>query len=106
MLHYVLARAGHEVHEAEDGVEGLAEALRLQPDVALIDVGLPRLVGYEVARRVRATPERRDMLLIALTGYGLAGDRDRALKAGFDLHLVKPVDPEKLLDVLRASSPR
>jgi CheY-like chemotaxis protein len=106
MLHYVLARAGHEVHEAEDGVEGLAEALRLQPDVALVDVGLPRLDGYEVARRVRATPQRRDMLLIALTGYGLAGDRDRALKAGFDLHLVKPVDPEKLLDVLRASSPR
>ena len=106
MLHYVLARAGHEVHEAEDGVEGLAEALRLQPDVALVDVGLPRLDGYEVARRIRATPQRRDMLLIALTGYGLAGDRDRALKAGFDLHLVKPVDPEKLLDVLRASSPR
>lgn len=106
MLHYVLARAGHEVHEAEDGVEGLAAALRLQPDVALVDVGLPRLDGYEVARRVRATPERCDMLLIALTGYGLAGDRDRALKAGFDLHLVKPVDPEKLLDVLRAPSPR
>ncbi len=106
MLHYILAGAGHEVHEATDGVEGLDAALRLQPDVALVDVGLPRLDGYEVARRIRATPERRGMVLVALTGYGLAEDRDRALKAGFDLHLVKPVDPQQLLDVLRAPSPR
>jgi two-component system CheB/CheR fusion protein len=105
MLHYVLAGAGHEVHEAADGAEGLDAALRLRPDVALVDVGLPRLDGYEVARRIRATPERHGMLLVALTGYGLVEDRDRALRAGFDLHLVKPVDPEKLLAVLRVPSP-
>ncbi len=74
-------------------------ALRLEPDVALIDVGLPELDGYEVARRIRAGT-RRDMLLVALTGYGLAEDRERALAAGFDLHLVKPVDFDKLFDVL------
>jgi CheY-like chemotaxis protein len=106
MLHCILSRAGHEVHEAADGAEGLDAALRLQPDVALVDVGLPLLDGYEVARRIRAVPERRGMVLVALTGYGLAEDRDRALQAGFDLHLVKPVDPEKLLDVLQAPSPR
>ena len=101
MLHYILTGAGHEVHEAADGPEGVDAALRLQPDVALVDVGLPNLDGYEVARRIRAQSGFGSMMLIALTGYGLAEDRERALKAGFDLHLVKPVNPTSLLDVLR-----
>jgi PAS domain S-box-containing protein len=106
MLRQLLENAGHEVHDAGDGPQGVDAALRLEPDVALIDVGLPELDGYEVARRIRAGT-RRDMLLVALTGYGLAEDRERALAAGFDLHLVKPVDFDKLFDVLatRAHSP-
>ena len=103
MLHYVLTSAGHEVHEAADGPEGVDAALRLQPDVALVDVGLPHLDGYEVARRIRAQSGFASMILIALTGYGQAEDRERALEAGFDLHLVKPVNPVSLLDVLRVS---
>jgi PAS domain S-box-containing protein len=103
MLRQLLENAGHEVHDAGDGPQGVDAALRLEPDVALIDVGLPELDGYEVARRIRAGT-RRDMLLVALTGYGLAEDRDRALAAGFDLHLVKPIDFDKLFDVLATRS--
>ena len=84
MLRQLLENAGHEVHDVGDGPQGVDAALRLEPDVALIDVGLPELDGYEVARRIRAGT-RRDMLLVALTGYGLAEDRERALAAGFDL---------------------
>ena len=106
MLHYVLERAGHEVHDAEDGTEGLDAALRLQPDVALIDVGLPGLDGYEVAKRIRAASDRPDMLLVALTGYGMAEDRRRAMTSGFNLHMVKPVNPDELLDVLQSWTAR
>jgi CheY-like chemotaxis protein/two-component sensor histidine kinase len=102
MLRQVLEHAGHEVHDAGDGPQGVDAALRLEPDVALIDVGLPELDGYEVARRIRAQA-RQDMLLVALTGYGLAEDRERALAAGFDLHLVKPIDFDRLFDVLAAA---
>ncbi|HEY7521333.1 MAG TPA: ATP-binding protein [Methylomirabilota bacterium] len=91
---------GHEVHEAADGRAGLEAALRLTPDVALIDVGLPGLDGYEVARQIRATDAGSSMVLVALTGYGQAEDRRRAVAAGFDVHLVKPVAPERLAEVL------
>jgi PAS domain S-box-containing protein len=103
MLRQLLEHAGHEVYDAGDGLQGIDAALRLEPDVALIDVGLPELDGYEVARRIRAE-SRRDMLLVALTGYGLAEDRERALAAGFDLHLVKPIDFDRLFDVLATAS--
>ena len=103
MLHEVLRHAGHEVHDAGDGPQGVDAALRLEPDVALIDVGLPELDGYEVAKRIRAQA-RPDMLLVALTGYGLTEDRERALAAGFDLHLVKPIDFDRLFDVLATAS--
>jgi PAS domain S-box-containing protein len=102
MLRHLLEAAGHEVHEAADGREGLDLALRLRPDVALVDLGLPTLDGYEVARQVRAVDERRGILLVAVTGYGAPEDRERSLMAGFDLHLVKPVDPELLAGVLAA----
>jgi len=91
---------GHEVSTAEDGHSGLQAALRLRPDVALIDVGLPGLDGYEVARQVRSAEGGDRIRLVALTGYGRPEDRDRALAAGFDAHLVKPVDPRQLQDLL------
>jgi signal transduction histidine kinase/ActR/RegA family two-component response regulator len=100
MLAHMLRLKGHEVHEAADGVTGVAETLRLTPDVAIIDIGLPGLSGYDVARQIRADPRGDGISLIALTGYGQQEDRRRALEAGFDTHLVKPVDPARLAAVL------
>jgi CheY-like chemotaxis protein len=77
-----------------------------RPDVALIDVGLPRLDGYAVARLARQRGDTRDVFLVALTGYGQADDRRRALEAGFDRHITKPVDPRQLADLLRPGGDR
>jgi CheY-like chemotaxis protein len=95
MLQAALTLGGHDVRAAPDGESALALAAESSPDVALIDLGLPDISGYEVARRLRATGGGR-MTLIALTGYGQAADRRRALEAGFDAHLTKPVTPERL----------
>jgi two-component system, sensor histidine kinase len=96
-LRDLLELLGHSVELAGDGLRGVEKALSSQPEVALVDIGLPGIDGYEVARRLRQTAPGREMLLIALTGYGRPEDRDRARAAGFDAHLVKPVDPEELL---------
>ena len=93
---------GYQVRQACDGVQGLLAAHELPPDLALVDIGLPGIDGYEVARRLRADPRTRAIKLIALTGYGLAEDKRRVLEAGFDLHLVKPVDIDHLLQTIRA----
>ena len=90
---------GHEVDVAEDGVRGVDAAAARPPEIALIDVGLPGLDGYEVARRLRAAMGKT-VRLIALTGYGQPEDRERAFDAGFDQHLVKPVDRDQLSDAL------
>jgi CheY-like chemotaxis protein len=100
MLHQALEMSGHVVREARDGASGLALAGEARPDVALIDIGLPDVDGYEVARRLRAAPGGRRMGLIALTGYGQAEDQQRAFDAGFDAHLTKPVAPERLKQVI------
>jgi PAS domain S-box-containing protein len=100
MLGVLLGLGGHQVHEAADGVTGLEMANAVRPDVVLIDVGLPRLDGYEVARRLRAAHDRRSMRLVAITGYGQAEDRQRALDAGFDAHVTKPVVPERLAELI------
>ena len=95
---------GHRVDLAETGPEGLEKAFALRPEVALVDIGLPGLDGNEVARRLRAVLGRDQMSLIAMTGYGQPEDRRRALQAGFDRYLVKPVDPSilsRLLSELR-----
>ena len=92
MLRHLLELSGHEVHEADDGVRGLEQALVLHPDAVVIDLGLPGLDGYQVAQRIRAAG-RRDVVLIAVTGYGQREDRLRSSAAGFDAHFTKPVDP-------------
>ncbi len=96
----LLEQAGHVVETAGDGPEGLAKLGQFHPDVALIDVGLPGMDGYELARVARSQPETRDIRLVAITGYGQEEDRQRALAAGFDLHVAKPVNPAVLQDLL------
>jgi PAS domain S-box-containing protein len=106
MLRTALTLDGHDVHEAADGRTGLEMATALRPDVALIDVGLPGLDGYEIARRLAKIQGRESMRLIAITGYGQTEDRRRALEAGFDAHLTKPVAPEQLADLIASASHR
>jgi CheY-like chemotaxis protein/anti-sigma regulatory factor (Ser/Thr protein kinase) len=104
MLRTALTLDGHDVHEAADGRTGLEMATALRPDVALIDVGLPGLDGYEIARRLATIQGRESMRLIAITGYGQSEDRRRALEAGFDAHLTKPVEPEQLAELIASAS--
>lgn len=91
---------GHHVETAYDGPEALEAASRFRPDVILLDLGLPGLTGFEVARRLREQTETRDVRLIALTGYGQEEDRRQTQEAGFDSHLVKPVDKGRLDEAL------
>jgi CheY-like chemotaxis protein len=99
MLRQLLEIEGHEVYDAADGHAAIALACQVRPEIALIDLGLPDLNGYELASRLRGEPHLRGMALIALTGYGAPEDRQRSRDAGFWSHLVKPVDPETLRDV-------
>jgi len=105
-LRLLLEAAGHHVEEAADGRVGLARLEALRPDIAFVDVGLPEMDGYAVARAVRAAPPMKDIFLVALTGYGDPRHRREAAAAGFDAHLVKPVTLERLLQVLERASRR
>lgn len=100
-LRDALSFAGHEVHVAYDGDEGVRLAREVRPDVLLCDIGLPDIDGYEVARRIRADPALRGCLLVALTGHGLPADRRRANDVGFTHHLTKPT-PLEVLEALLA----
>jgi two-component system CheB/CheR fusion protein len=98
----LLGLAGFDCHSAVDGEEGLALIERIRPDAAILDLGLPVLDGLEMARRLRADAKHANIYLVALTGYGQRTDRDQALKAGFDDHLIKPVDTRDLMRLLGA----
>jgi CheY-like chemotaxis protein len=87
---------GHDIRMAQDGPSALHLAQEFQPEVVLLDIGLPRMDGYEVARELRKRPESAQTLLVALTGYGSEEDRRRSRKAGFDEHLIKPLSSEDL----------
>jgi signal transduction histidine kinase len=99
-LRRMLELEGHRVRVAADGLSGLEAVRAALPEIALIDVGLPKMDGYELARRIRAEFAANRPYLVAVTGYGLPDDRKRTREAGFDLHLVKPVDAATLADVL------
>ena len=92
----ILGIMGNEVRTAYDGVEAVEAAAAFRPALAFLDIGLPRLNGYDVARRIRQLPDGANVILVALTGWGQEDDRRRSREAGFDRHLVKPVDPEEL----------
>ncbi len=97
----VLEMKGNDARTAHDGVEALNVAAKFQPDVALIDIGMPGLTGHDVARHVREQPWGKAMMLIALTGWSEKADQDRSIAAGFDLHMTKPIDFEQLEHLLR-----
>jgi CheY-like chemotaxis protein len=91
---------GHEVKTVADGAQALASVPVFAPQVVVLDIGLPGLSGYEVARRIRTLPPMHEALLIALTGYGQKEDQLRAIEAGFDRHFVKPTDPRTIVELI------
>jgi CheY-like chemotaxis protein len=103
ILSLLLDTLGHEVRTASSGEQALDEAAQFEPDVIFLDIGLPRLNGYDVARQLRARPGSKRPTLVALTGWGHEDDRKQAMAAGFDHHLVKPVNVSTLRDLLRAA---
>src|SRR5688572_2085306 len=104
MLCSMLKLAGATCHSARDGRSALALIDKVSPDVVVLDVGLPHLDGLEVARRIRSNPRHAGIRLIALTGYGLPSDRQATAEAGFDHHLVKPVQPSELFKAISDAS--
>ena len=96
----LLRSLGYETRVVHDGAAALALAKEFRPDVVLLDIGMPGLDGYEVARRLRATKKGAALRIIAVTGWGQEADRRRSKEAGFDLHLVKPVEANELVRIL------
>lgn len=100
-LAMLLRFEGHEVTVVANGRQALAGVGRLQPEIALLDIGMPDMDGYEVARQLRKLPQSSNITLIAVTGWGRDGDQARAIEAGFDYHFTKPIEPDELFDLLR-----
>jgi len=100
-LAMLLRLDGHEVHVANDGLEAIEMFGRDQPDVVILDIGMPGLSGHEVARRIRELHSDRPVILIAVTGWGQKADKDRAAASGFDHHFTKPVEPTVLSALLQ-----
>jgi len=100
----ILEMSGHSVRKAHNGPDALRAASEYRPDVVLMDIGMPGMSGHEVAQKLRETPAMREVVLIAMTGYGRQVDREQSRAAGFDHHLVKPLDFDKLNEVLIAST--
>jgi CheY-like chemotaxis protein len=100
-LAMLLRLDGHEVHVATDGLEAVEMFQSVQPEVVILDIGMPGLSGHEVARRIRELPSERPVILIAVTGWGQKADKDRAAESGFDHHFTKPVEPTVLSALLQ-----
>ena len=96
----ILSLTGNETRAVNDGLQAISEAEAFRPDVMLVDIGMPRVSGHDVARTIRAKPWGSAPLLIALTGWTQESDRQRSHDAGFDLHLSKPVDPAMLQELI------
>jgi CheY-like chemotaxis protein/anti-sigma regulatory factor (Ser/Thr protein kinase) len=104
-LYSLVTRLGNDVRCAQDGLEALQVAQAFQPEIVLMDLGMPNLNGYEAARRMRQEPWGREIALVATTGWGQDEDRRRTAEAGFDRHLVKPIEIASLREILTAPAP-
>jgi CheY-like chemotaxis protein len=105
-LAMMLSLIGHEVRTARDGLAGVEAASEFRPDVILLDIGMPRLNGYDACRRIRELPGGKEAVIVALSGWGQEEDKRRSREAGFDGHLVKPAEPaalEKLLADMKST---
>jgi CheY-like chemotaxis protein len=100
MMSLMLRKKGHHVDTAHNGAEALEVAARTLPEVIFLDIGMPVMDGYQACQRLREVPATRDAYIVALTGWGQEDDKRRAQEAGFDHHLVKPVDLNVLMSVL------
>ena len=100
----LLEAFGHDVQTAYDGLAAVEAAMAYRPNVVLLDIGLPGIDGYEVARRLRQQPGLSGVMLIAMTGYGQVTDKERSREAGFNDHLVKPANFEQVLQILATVS--
>ena len=105
-LALLLRQYGHEVHTAYDGAQAFAAAARVRPRIAVLDLGMPKLNGYDLARKIRGQPWGKDILLVALSGWGQQEDRRRSKEAGFNHHLVKPLDFDELAAVMKTIAER
>ena len=102
----ILSLTGNETRAVHDGMQAISEAEAFRPDVMLVDIGMPKISGHQVAREIRAKPWGSAPLLIAVTGWTQESDRQRSREAGFDLHLSKPVDPAALQElIIRNTAP-
>jgi CheY-like chemotaxis protein len=104
-LAILLEQSGNEIQTAADGLEAVVMAETFRPDIVLLDLGLPKLNGYDAARRIREQPWGKAMLLVAMTGWGQPEARRKSAEAGFDIHLVKPVGQDALLKLLVPGKP-
>jgi PAS domain S-box-containing protein len=104
-LAMMLRLAGHDIRTAHDGLEAVQEAAAFRPDVVVLDIGMPKMNGYEAARHIRQQPWGKNMVLVALTGWGQEEDKQRTFEAGFDHHLTKPVEPAALEKLLALMNP-
>jgi CheY-like chemotaxis protein len=100
-LAILLKLGGHETYVAHDGLEAVEKAAQLSPDIILLDIGLPKINGFEAARRIRQLSQGKRLVLVALTGWAQDADRQKSREAGFNAHIVKPVDPDILANLLR-----
>jgi CheY-like chemotaxis protein len=95
-----LKLSGHDTYIAHDGLEAVDKAALLSPDIILLDIGLPKINGFEAARRIREQSQGKKPVLVALTGWGQDADRQKSRQAGFNAHIVKPVDPDVLANLM------
>jgi CheY-like chemotaxis protein len=106
LLRYLLTRAGHVVACAGDGVDGLAALQHEIPDLVLCDLHMPRMDGYAFLAELRRDPALRDLTVVAVTAYSMPGDKERAMSAGFDGYLPKPLDPQTIVATIERHLPR
>lgn len=106
LIRFLLEKHGYEVHAALNGQEGIDRAATVLPDLILLDIQLPLMDGYTVARRLRANPELAAIPIVAVTSYAMAGDRDKALAAGCNGYIEKPINPDTFMRQVEQHFPR